>query len=117
MGALRKDTEVDGQALDGLKKGLKPCAVTAQVFCREAGIGSGSLRSGQPRARKEIQARVLLLSGIRWCGHVSLQGEVCLLEHIIHPEPSFSKWDLRAALIRTRDLSSTPGLTDPLSVR
>lgn len=46
---------------------------------------------------EEIRARVLLLSGIRWCGHITLQDKVCLLAHMICPELSFSKWDPRAA--------------------
>ena len=74
------------------KKGLKPCAITAQCSAGKRPSILVSLGSSWP-----------LLSGIKRCGHVSLEGKPCLLEQIIYPELSFSEWDSTAALIRTTD--------------
>lgn len=45
MGALRKDPEIEGQALDGLEKGLEPCAISAQ---RSAGKWTSVLGPSDP---------------------------------------------------------------------
>lgn len=117
MGALRKDPEIERRALDGLKRDLKPSPVPSAPSALQGSGYQFWIPQIQPAERgKGIQVRGGLLSGIRWCGHVSGQDSVTPRTHDLSQVDRL-KVGSQSCPDQNHSLHSTPDLTNPISVR